>query len=549
MAAWCRDVLYVVAGHMAQLVVVSKPRQVTPSLGMKSPDEYTSHTEFKAAANEAAWRARSVAARRYAKMWTTDRGAAERFLSSCLRLEATSNIALSDPITDRVLSKSEMVEQLVTDLMARAKNDFPQDDIAKDLLERDVASIRSVGACRDWSGAPVLSWAAPAASATVYHTDEAINRAITSLKVGKACMFGVASAVKATCAAGRRLTHSLMNLCFHVCLTSTHWSLRKFTPIRKAGPRLVRSSHNLRPISICSEMAQVQDALWMQRNVGRLRTFCGSSQAGGVLDPVSLVVALVLLGQLREYQGLATYLAATDMKWGFDVAIITGMLHACHCAGVVGRDWLLIDDVMHMDRQVVELHGLLSPIFILGCGTAQGRRFSTPIFNSLLRFFADALVRAVPGGTCALLPPFAREALVLAAVQSPPASISAPPSALGEVEELVRHINAVAAGDTDPWWVTKCSTVSGLAKLPKLADRALALEQLGSSPLGPVQYVDDATTPCPSIGAVHAVLGQDCTSATSRYARWAKASFNTAKAGCLPLFGSPPPMNRLWVAW
>jgi hypothetical protein len=121
----------------------------------------------------------------------------------------------------------------------------------------------------------------------------------------------------------------------------------------------------------------------------------------------------------------------------------------------------MIDDVMHMDRQVVELHGLLSPIFILGCGTAQGWRFSTPIFNSLLRFFADALERAVPGGTCALLPPFAREALVLAAVQSPPASISAPPSALGEVEELVRHINAVAAGDTDPWWVTKCSTVSG----------------------------------------------------------------------------------------
>ena len=184
-------------------------------------------------------------------------------------------------------------------------------------------------------------------------------------------------------------------------------------------------------------MAKVQDALWIRRNIARIRAYCGPAQVGGVLDPISLVIAIVLLAQLREYQGLATYLAATDMKWGFDVAIISGMLYACYRAGVTGRDWLLIDDLMHMDQQVVELHGLLSPIFMLGCGTAQGRSSSLPVFNSLLRSFADELAKAVPGGTCALLPPFAREALLAAAAGSPAASLSAPPSELSAVAALV----------------------------------------------------------------------------------------------------------------
>ena len=288
-------------------------------------------------------------------------------------------------------------------------------------------------------------------------------------------------------------------------------------------------------------MAKVQDALWIRRNIARIRAYCGPAQVGGVLDPMSLVIAIALLAQLREYQGLATYSAATDMKWGFDVAIISGMLYACYRAGVTGRDWLLIDDLMHMDQQVVELHGLLSPIFMLGCGTAQGRSSSLPVFNSLLRSFADELAKAVPGGTCALLPPFAREALMAAAAGSPAASLSAPPSELSAVAALVDRISSMADGDVEPWDNTKRLTISSLESLPKLADRATVLEQLGTHSLGPLQYVDDGTTPCPSVGAVHAVLGSVNSSATSRYAHWAKAQFNMTKSVCLPLFGSPPP--------
>ena len=61
-------------------------------------------------------------------------------------------------------------------------------------------------------------------------------------------------------------------------------------------------------------MGQIQDALWMRRNVGRIQAFCGPAQVGGVSDPVSLVVALVLLGQLRASQGLSTYLVPTDLQ-------------------------------------------------------------------------------------------------------------------------------------------------------------------------------------------------------------------------------------------
>eukprot|EP00973_Karenia_brevis_P089937 12400127-Karenia_brevis.AAC.1 len=128
-------------------------------------------------------------------------------------------------------------------------------------------------------------------------------------------------------------------------------------------------------------MAQVQDALWLHRNSGKLESFCGPAQVGGFADPASLALALVIFAQLRDHQGLATYLALTDQKWGFDLANTEGMLLGCFMAGVKGKDWLLMDDILLMDCQVLEMHGILSDVFVLGCGTAQGRRFSLHVFS------------------------------------------------------------------------------------------------------------------------------------------------------------------------
>eukprot|EP00959_Pyramimonas_sp_CCMP1952_P203171 4248795-Pyramimonas_sp.AAC.1 len=60
------------------------------------------------------------------------------------------------------------------------------------------------------------------------------------------------------------------------------------------------------------------------------------------------------------------------------------MLINAHSAGVRGADWLLLDDFIASDRQFGALKGLASLPFELGCGTAQDRRFSIPVFNAKL---------------------------------------------------------------------------------------------------------------------------------------------------------------------
>ena len=188
-------------------------------------------------------------------------------------------------------------------------------------------------------------------------------------------------------------------------------------------------------------MAQVQDALCMSWNANLLERDTGPGQVGGELDAVSLVAAIVLLCQARHHQGLSTLLSTLDLKQDFDLANIDGMWAGCHAAGITGRDWLLIDDILRSDRQVLELHGILTAVFTLARGTAQGRKFSLHVFNGLLRSLADELEAAFPSGTNAILPPFAFEALCSAARQSCPTSIRAPPSAQPAVLRLVEELS------------------------------------------------------------------------------------------------------------
>ena len=104
-----------------------------------------------------------------------------------------------------------------------------------------------------------------------------------------------------------------------------------------------------------------------------MEEYCDLGQMGGVGDPVTLVLALVLHAQLRAYQGFGTWWALADLRWAFDVANIPAMKAAAFLAGLRGVDWLLLDDILHNDTQRVALQGLMSLPFILGCGTAQGR--------------------------------------------------------------------------------------------------------------------------------------------------------------------------------
>ena len=208
-----------------------------------------------------------------------------------------------------------------------------------------------------------------------------------------------------------------------------------------------------------------------------------------------------------------------------------------YAVGVRGRDWLVMGDIVRQDKQTLELHGLLSETFILGCGTAQGRRFSVPLFNGLLRTLRDNLAAAVPGGVAAAPTPWAREALLLANDMQPAESLDGLPASPAQIASY----GALAArlqGHSEKPQVEVAALLSGM---PVLADRLAAIETLGRLRVGPLQYLDDSVTPCPSVGAVRAILDQSLRSASVRYAQWAKAAFNFGadKSACMIIGGGP----------
>ena len=190
------------------------------------------------------------------------------------------------------MAKEEMVETLVADLMARARNDFAQDQEAARALKVKVSEIRKAGAVAAGEDGGGQAGSERGVAEGPY-TNEEVAAAIGRLKAGKSTLCCAVAALKSKVLAGRQVSAGLVNLARHMGITSSLWALRKFTPRHKKGPRVVRSVSCLRPVSICSDMAQLQDALWVGRNQGALQDYCGGEQLGGVSDPVSMVPAVV----------------------------------------------------------------------------------------------------------------------------------------------------------------------------------------------------------------------------------------------------------------
>ena len=77
-------------------------------------------------------------------------------------------------------------------------------------------------------------------------------------------------------------------------------------------------------------------------------------------------------------------------------------------AGLIGPAWLLLDDLLTMDHTQLRLGAALSDDFVLGCGTALGRKVSVHFFNCFMRVLYDKIASyssgvVIPGGA---LPPF-----------------------------------------------------------------------------------------------------------------------------------------------
>ena len=84
------------------------------------------------------------------------------------------------------------------------------------------------------------------------------------------------------------------------------------------------------------------------------------------------VLALTLLCQLRLSLGLLTILIFGDLQFAFDGTPHASMLWGAFTAGVCGRAWMLLDDLLGSDRSRVSLGDLVGLSFHLVNGAAQG---------------------------------------------------------------------------------------------------------------------------------------------------------------------------------
>ena len=114
------------------------------------------------------------------------------------------------------------------------------------------------------------------------------------------------------------------------------------------------------------------------------------------------------------------------------------MLSALWDAGVRGRLWKVIDDMLRNDSCRIRLGSFVSEGFTLVDGTAQGRMISMYMFNGIIKVLQDVLERFTNGvgGWTTRWP---RKALQLAAIknQSPQTDC-----ALQNVSNLAQQLSA-----------------------------------------------------------------------------------------------------------
>ena len=85
---------------------------------------------------------------------------------------------------------------------------------------------------------------------------------------------------------------------------------------------------------------------------------------------------LLILGQTRMECGLPLWLGFSNEQFGFDVVPKDDILCGVSSEGIVGKAWLLVDDILKMDQARVALQCLKSSWFSLENGIAQGHKAS-----------------------------------------------------------------------------------------------------------------------------------------------------------------------------
>ena len=537
-AAWARDAVVCLLGHSSELTSarvassgqVDRGGPVWPK-SVPRPEEFDDYEAYKSAMADFNAGIREGVYNKFAALRSCDPNEAKRFLSTCFKGKQNFQVALTDEETGQLLSTQQALQALVEDLEARADVHAEQVSAESCWVSEAVQGVRRAKApASGLPGLPPLPQLTTASNPNLYSSAE-FEQAVSSMQVRKQCIHGPLAAIKANVPEARELTLALVNLARAAEVTATSWCFRRITPLRKQGPRVVRKLKCLRPISLATDMASVQDALWLARCKQQLETYTDHRQVGGKLDTILVILAVMLHVQIRHYQGLDTFLLFSDIQHAFDTASHDGMLLAAFLSGVVEVEWRLLDDFLKMDSASIMLGGVLSRALSLGVGIPQGKKFSVHVFSALLKHFGDILLsECAPANT--VLPSFAADAISGLWASLTPAPSCMRQLRLGEQPSLQQMAAAIRQAPS----ITEARRVAIhlLAGIQERQKRAQCVELLGALPLGPLLFVDDVVTSF----ATDADIQHAVTYGLPSYARFAKAQFNlgptkTAVMSCM----------------
>ena len=536
-AAWIREVLVCFTGHCGGLTRVRGVAGQKNRWPQRVPKvcDFQNYDQYKAAVKQFDDQTKAATVSRYLSLLTSQPNQAKAFLSSWFKKDRDFGYALAEPNTGAVSGVQQTISAIQHDLLGRADNDFYQDPECERALEQSVRTIhRHKAVPRGIPGLADAPESNTAVNAAPYSWQE-LEEVQRSFRLRKQSYRCALAAAKTSCPPAKALNLALVNLARECELTSSLWCERRITPIRKAGPRVVRKVTNLRPISVVSDMAAVQDGLWLGRCKKILEDFTGAAQLGGKFETVAIVLAVILHAQIRHSQGLHTYLLFADIQSAYDATDHNAMLLAAFHAGVVGTEWLLLWDFLHMDSAVLSLGGVVSDAMSFRAGLPQGKRFAVHIFTAFMKLLQQIL-SSVCQPSNSVLPSFAADAIAGLWTTLTPVPELCRLEPLNDGPAIVARLQRLMLQGWDQRLIRRVA-IHDLGRLNSIDERVQILENLGHSPLGPLLFIDDVVAPFPSCTEV-------CKAATEGldlFAHTVRAKFNMgpSKTAIMPCYDAP----------
>jgi hypothetical protein len=472
---WIRDTWYTLAGHLGGAVRASMPRR--PATCDPSEFSVTGQMQAMSRRNHRQWV-------RYMEARADNPSHASKILSGILAPALPLQVHMVDPTSGDNLDQGETMQAIFDDILSRPAAAQPLDAEYTRSLQLKISSIRRSGAQFD----PEANCATCPGTDEGDFCEDELSLVLDGVNASRNAFRSSLAAVKASCPAGRMLTLALMNCSLDWCISATVWGMRQFNPIRKSGPVIVTRLKCLRPVSQASDLAAIQDGLFIVRHREKLLHYWGPSQYGGVYESLAAVLHITLLAQLRMGAGLPLIFNFVDEQSGFDVKGKNDIRLGAFRAGVCGRSWMLLDDILNTDQVRLAFMSLVTSWVHTTAGIGQGRKASSFHFNTAARLFADQISTVSAG--------------VAAHTNRLPATL------LREAQRLVPATCCTYSPLQCRILLPRMQQISGelqrqallLSTLVSSADRLVTLDLLNSPRHSIIQYIDDSVMPASSFG-------------------------------------------------